>query len=409
MSTEQPSTPLVIGLTGPLGSGVSTTAQALGSIGFQRLSLSDPIKQHFIDKHTLKSIDEIKGLPDWRAKLQDVGNEGRQLAEDYWIERLLNTNALSHEYIAIDSIRNYKEAESLRKRFDRFFLVAVVASKEARWERVKSAYRSDQARFEADDKRDSDEDLQHGQQVETCVLEADYILLNEESRSSSSAWITNIKSKIEKDLELMRGIAARPPSEEEVQMATAFSQSYSSRCLKRQVGAVIVDSSGLPISLGFNENPVHMKPCIHEYGGCFKDQDMEGKLEKMEVFCPKCGSSNSRLITPWKCSNQNCQSNLKSLLFPSRNMELCTAIHAEERAIRSLHGRSAEGCTMFVTTFPCFQCSRYIVDAKIKRIVYVEAYPVKEAINFLKTNGVIIQPFSGFKSRSFYNIFKPTR
>ena len=87
-------------------------------------------------------------------------------------------------------------------------------------------------------------------------------------------------------------------------------------------------------------------------------------------------------------------------------MELCTAIHAEERAIRSLGGRSAEGCTLYVNTFPCFQCSRYIKDADIKKVVYVEAYPIKEAVDFLKKNGIIIEAFEGFKPRVFNQVFK---
>ena len=87
-------------------------------------------------------------------------------------------------------------------------------------------------------------------------------------------------------------------------------------------------------------------------------------------------------------------------------MELCTAIHAEERAIRSLHGRSADLGMLFTTTFPCFQCARYIVDAGIKRVIYVEAYPVQEAKDFLIKNGVKVDPFEGFMARAFNLIFR---
>ena len=62
---------------------------------------------------------------------------------------------------------------------------------------------------------------------------------------------------------------------------------------------------------------------------------------------------------------------------------------------------------MYVTTFPCLQCSRYILDAGIKKIVYVEAYPVKEARQFLSDNDVKIVPFGGFKARTFNIVFKP--
>ncbi len=159
-----------------------------------------------------------------------------------------------------------------------------------------------------------------------------------------------------------------------------------------------------------------MESCLTlNNGQCYKDMVMESKLEKMgPLYCPKCKKKHESLTKPWICdgtikteeTKKPCRYNFKSNFFPSRNMELCTAIHAEERAIRSLGDRSAEGCTLYVNTFPCFQCSRYIKDADIKKVVYVEAYPVKEAVDFLKENGIIIEAFEGFKPRVFNQVFK---
>jgi deoxycytidylate deaminase len=128
-------------------------------------------------------------------------------------------------------------------------------------------------------------------------------------------------------------------------------------------------------------------------------------------LCPECGKKHESIEPPYLCGGkidgrQPCRCNLKQRFFPSRGIELCTAIHAEERAILSLAGRSAEGCTIYVNTFPCFQCARHIVNAGIKKVVYVEAYPIKEAVDFLKDNGVEIEPFEGFKPRVFNQIFK---
>ncbi len=61
---------------------------------------------------------------------------------------------------------------------------------------------------------------------------------------------------------------------------------------------------------------------------------------------------------------------------------------------------------MYVTTFPCFQCSRYIIDAKIAKVVYVEPYPVLESGRFLEMNKVSFVPFEEFKARAFNLIFK---
>ena len=61
---------------------------------------------------------------------------------------------------------------------------------------------------------------------------------------------------------------------------------------------------------------------------------------------------------------------------------------------------------MYVNTFPCFQCARYIKDVGIAKIVYVEAYPVKESRDFFEQNGIQIESFEGFKPRAFNQVFK---
>jgi deoxycytidylate deaminase len=282
-----------------------------------------------------------------------------------------------------------------------------------RWDRVQSEYNGNLAEFLQADARDSDEEIDNGQQVARCIQLADYVLINETDLGSSSVRVQRLYEKLEKELKLMRRVNKsarglefiRPPDTDEVNMAVAYAQSHMSQCLKRHVGAVIVGSNGLPMSLGYNENPEGMQPCRVAYTFCFKDEDMHTKLEEMKgVHCPSCGYKIDAMQKSWKCPK--CSENLKLKFFPSRNMELCTAIHAEERAIRSLHGRSAEGGTLYTTTYPCFQCARYIVDAGLKRVVYVEAYPVKESAEYLKQNDVTVEPFRGFKARAFNLIFK---
>jgi deoxycytidylate deaminase len=404
---------LVIGLTGPLGAGVSTVAAALRDHGkFRAFTLSDAIKQELRKREDLPEPKPLQEIPGWRKKLQDIGNEGRQKSPRYWLETI-RASIPTDEDVVIDGIRNTSEATGLRDWFPHFFLIAVIAPPDVRWRRVQAEYRGNFKEFEEADRRDSDEDVEYGQQVTRCIQLADYVLLNDEDLGSSTVRVQRLYEKLEQEVRLMRAVDQsaresefiRPPDPDEVNMAVAYAQSHMSQCLKRHVGAVIVGPNGLPLSLGYNENPEGMKPCRSEYTFCFKDEDMHKKLEAMNpVHCPSCGEPTGALKQPWKCPK--CGENLKLKLFPSRNMELCTAIHAEERAIRSLHGRSAASGTLYTTTFPCFQCARYIVDAGIKRVVYVEAYPVKESADFLERNGVSVEPFRGFKARAFNLIFK---
>lgn len=401
--------PLVLALTGPVGSGVTTVSHLLEKEGFRRVSLSAAIKTEYrkqIGREGELPFTE-KDDPGWRQKLQDIGNAKRQQQLDYWVVEALKT-VPSGTNLVVDGIRNLSEIRSLRDKYSNCFVLAIVASHDTRWARVRDdIYDKNYKAFERDDQRDADEDLPHGQQVEKCVQDADYVLWNERDLRPADVRERQLLEKLRKDVMLMRGESSRYPSASETYITSAYAASHSSRCLKRFVGAVIVGDNGIPLSLGFNENPNGMKPCETEFNSCFKDDDMHAKLEELDtVYCPNCGCKNEALKAPWQCSNEECKENFKLRFFPSRNMELCTAIHAEERAIRSLGNRNAEGATIYVTTFPCFQCSRYIVDARIAKIVYVEAYPVKEAQKFLEDNGIKVVPFEGFKARAFSRIFK---
>ena len=394
---------LVIGITGPLGSGVSTTASALVNHGdFLRVPFSRAIRE------TAGELPS-EGV---RVHLQNIGNAGRETDFAHWAK--VAEQAIpegTKKDIVFDGIRHPMEARYLRDRFGtKFFLIATHASASRRWERVSEEYNGNQAAFKRDDARDQTEGVPHGQKVSKCVQEADFVLVNEETKPGVDNQERYVFDQLKEALDLMRTAydseaqPARKALPDEVHMATAYSTSQMSRCLKRLVGAIIVDENNLALSLGYNENPIGMKPCEFEYGYCFKDAMMEQSLEALsDLFCPRCGKKIEKLEKPYGCPE--CQFNLKAKFFPGRNIHLCTAIHAEERAIRSLRG-SAEGATIFTTTFPCFQCSRYIVDARIKKVVYVEAYPVIEAQEFLKGNDVQVEPFEGFKARAFNLIFK---
>lgn len=407
---------LVIGVTGPLGSGVSTTAKTLATHGgFHSISLAHAIKQEFKKREALHELTPLTSVAQHRKKLQDIGNEMRQKSPSYWVDAALNSIPSTGDLV-IDGIRNLAEVATLRLRFPRFFLIGIHAPPLVRWNRVKDQYDGNQKTFDRDDRRDSDEDLAYGQQVEKCVLAADYVRVNGTDDGATHDQLKTIYQRIKDDVSLMRDADTppnqasfrRPPTADEAHMAAAYAEAHISQCLKRHVGAIIVSPDGRALSMGYNENPIPMKPCKAEYENrCYKDSDMERRLEAMkDFFCPKCGQKVDSMSPPWKCPHADCGANLKARFFPSRNMELCTAIHAEERAIRSLEGRNAQGATIFCTTFPCFQCARYIIDAGIKKVVYVEAYPVKASLEFLERNHVEVKPFEGFQARAFNTIFK---
>jgi deoxycytidylate deaminase/dephospho-CoA kinase len=412
---------LVIGLTGPFGSGCSAMRDILEKgFEFHSFKISDDIRAEV--KKMGKTVE--KGQPGWRKVLQEHGDERRKGDIAYWINKVverIEKADLGDRRIVVDGLRNSQEVQEIRKIYPRFFLVAICAHRDERWKRVRWDYNDNYREFVEDDHRDQNEDFAWGQSVQNCVDDADYVFYNPEhlmvnlegrEDPDTSKIERKLKSIADDFVPLMIGKEkeedCRGPSTDEVQIAAAYAQSHSSTCLKRHVGAVITVSRGereFPMSMGYNENPPTVRTCKSE-SACYKDEDMVSKLRARgrKIYCPKCGTEHSELNEPWSCSK--CGTNFKAWLHPNRNMELCTAIHAEERAILSLGDRSAEGGTLYVTTFPCFQCARLILDAGIKNIVYVEAYPVKDTEVFLKSNGIEeIRPFSGFTARAFFRVF----
>ena len=65
-------------------------------------------------------------------------------------------------------------------------------------------------------------------------------------------------------------------------------------------------------------------------------------------------------------------------------------LHAEANAITKLarsHNNS-EGSTLYVTASPCIECSKLIIQAGIRRVVYGERYRLDDGIRLLERAGI---------------------
>lgn len=67
-------------------------------------------------------------------------------------------------------------------------------------------------------------------------------------------------------------------------------------------------------------------------------------------------------------------------------------LHAEANAILKLAGstQSAKDATLYLTLSPCKECSKLILQAGIKKLVYVDHYKDNDGIEFLKNHGIEI-------------------
>ena len=68
-------------------------------------------------------------------------------------------------------------------------------------------------------------------------------------------------------------------------------------------------------------------------------------------------------------------------------------LHAEANAITKVakSGNSSEGATLYVTASPCMECSKLIIQAGIKRVVYKDEYRLTDGIELLKKAGITVE------------------
>lgn len=121
-----------------------------------------------------------------------------------------------------------------------------------------------------------------------------------------------------------------------------------STCLRRHVGALIVKDNHI-LSTGYNGVPTKITHCSEV--GCLR--------EKLKV--------------------------------PSgERHELCRGLHAEQNAIiqAALHGVSIKDATIYTNTKPCSICTKMIINAGIKRIVYEVYYEDKLADDLLSETDI---------------------
>ena len=80
---------------------------------------------------------------------------------------------------------------------------------------------------------------------------------------------------------------------------------------------------------------------------------------------------------------ENCCEDANGRTFPY-------VLHAEANAITKVarSHNSSEGSTLYVTSSPCLECAKLIIQAGIKRVVFSEYYRICEGIELLQKAGI---------------------
>lgn len=67
-------------------------------------------------------------------------------------------------------------------------------------------------------------------------------------------------------------------------------------------------------------------------------------------------------------------------------------LHAEANAITKVakSANSSEGATLYITTSPCIECAKLIIQAGIARVAYCDNYRIGDGLDLLKRVGIEI-------------------
>jgi dCMP deaminase len=416
---------LIVGLTGTFDSGCTTIALSLEKMGYMRISLSEFLKKKGgpLFPEESKSPLQDKGNQLRYKDIQDGNNGGilMRMAFDKAGAKL-NTDP-----IVIECIKNPGEIWELKKQ-PNSIVVAVNTSYPVRLERHTKDTKGkfELATFELEAERDKHENLSfqnpkdgkyyyYGQEVQRCVDLADVVISNNEQYEEKDRRQLELRDKILDYLKTVIVQANRAPRDVELMMNNACCISLMSKCIKRQVGAIIAFDGKYVIATGYNSVPRGQKDCYIEYSHkCYRDLEFE-KLYTSMAYCPTCGSPLAGETTNKYCSNKgNCPNENSSMLRMNislgKGLDICRALHAEENAIVQTaklgSGVSLEGSTIYTTTFPCLLCSKKIIEVGIRKVVYIEPYPMKQAQDMLIKAGVECVQFEGVKAQSFFKLFK---
>lgn len=74
------------------------------------------------------------------------------------------------------------------------------------------------------------------------------------------------------------------------------------------------------------------------------------------------------------------------------NVTLPYVLHAEANAITKVakSNNSSENSTLYVTTSPCMECAKLIIQSGIGRVVYCNRYRITDGLDLLRRAGIEI-------------------
>ena len=431
---------IVIGLVAPVGTELGVIAEKLTS----RLEVAKYcVEEIHVSTDVIPLIEPIETADanpfDAAMAKMDAGDNARKRTRDNAILALgaasitfegrtkgdgNNPKPAKRTARIVRSLKHPEEVERLREIYPQgFYLIGVNAS-----ERRRRRYLVDEKRMTEDEanrlmKRDEDEPIDHGQKLADTFHMADFFV-----RLDSSA--DRLPSSLNRIVDIIMGDPYRTPTFDEYAMFLAFTASLRSADLSRQIGAVIADEAFHEVlATGAND-------CPRAGGGLYWPVERHGIIEDEPHGRDYVRGIDANVAERNELAKKTAamgpdfdldEGKLLELLedSPFRDItEYGRAVHAEMEALMACARNrvSTRGTTLYSTTLPCHNCTKHIVAAGVKRVVYVEPYAKSKAkklhddaivLGFdeedvcqaSSTPKVRFEPFVGVGPRRFFDLF----
>lgn len=456
---------LIFGTAGPIGVDMDGVVRAL----------TDCLKEVGYHTELIKLTDEML---DFRANIPKAESAGR--FDDYWW-KMDYANALRKRYerpdtlarIAINAIRRIRanrgigeadapadrtayvirqlkhpeEVRLLRKVYGvQFVLISCYATEEERRKNLINAIKateSTQISASAIEnkanmliERDASEVGEKlGQQLRDTFHLADVFVDGMDPE--------RMRAGISRFIRAFFGRTDITPRKDEYGMYAAASAALRSADLSRQVGAAIFTGDGDLVTQGCNEVPkalggTYWDSETPDYRDIKKGYDpnerhkrevLRDLIERLRVAGCLSDSilahgSDIEIVNKLVRKVRRGEEGEDGPLAESWLMDLTEygrVVHAEMSAIcdAARNGKNIRDCTLFCTTFPCHNCTKHIISAGIKRVVYMEPYPKSRAKELHEDeieleserdqSRVSFVPFLGISPLRYQNVFQKGR
>ena len=89
-------------------------------------------------------------------------------------------------------------------------------------------------------------------------------------------------------------------------------------------------------------------------------------------------------------------SGFENICEDENNVTKPYVLHAEANAITKIarSGNNSDGATLYVTDSPCIECSKLIIQAGIRRVVYAREYRLSDGIELMRRAGIEVVTIS---------------